>query len=229
MTGFVLVLRPEPGASETAERARRFGLELVTAPLFTVRPVAWDAPGPAGFGSVLLTSANAARHGGPALARFRRLPCFAVGEATAAAAIEAGFADVRAGPADGAAALALVGDRRVLHLCGREHLPLAHKTGIERRIVYAAEAADMLPKDARSALERGALTLIHSPRAGTLFAELVDGAGVARATIAVAAISEAAAAAAGPGWRSVAVAARPRDEALLELAVELCKKAREAE
>ena len=44
-----------------------------------------------------------------------------------------------------------------------------------------------------------------------------------RGQIAVAAISAAAAEAAGPGWADMAVAAEPRDEALLELAVQLCQ------
>ena len=40
----------------------------------------------------MLTSANAIRHGGAGLERLRSLPVHAVGEATAAAAREAGFA-----------------------------------------------------------------------------------------------------------------------------------------
>jgi uroporphyrinogen-III synthase len=230
VTGLVLVLRPEPGASETAARARRLGLEPVTAPLFTVRPLPWQPPDPAGVDAVLLTSANAVRQAGPQLARFTAFPCFAVGEATAAAATQAGFKDVRIGPGDGEAAAAMVGSgERVLHLCGRDHLTLDQAGGIERRIVYASEAIAVLPEAARSALARGALALVHSPRSGALFAELVDKAGLARATVAVAAISDTAASAAGAGWRSLAAADRPRDEALLELAAELCKKAREAE
>ena len=37
----VLVLRPEPGASATVERARRLGLDAVAIPLFEIEPVAW--------------------------------------------------------------------------------------------------------------------------------------------------------------------------------------------
>ena len=46
MTGRVLILRPQPGADETAERARALGLEAVVAPLFEVGPLAWTGPGP---------------------------------------------------------------------------------------------------------------------------------------------------------------------------------------
>ena len=58
----MLILRPQPGADETAARARTLGLEPVVAPLFTIRPLAWEPPDPAEFDAVLLTSANAARH-----------------------------------------------------------------------------------------------------------------------------------------------------------------------
>jgi uroporphyrinogen-III synthase len=226
--GQVLVLRPEPGASATAARAKAMGLEPVVAPLFTIRPVAWDAPDPAEFDAILLTSANAAREAGPGLAGFFHLPCHTVGEATAAAATAAGFADVRSGPSDGAAALAAMSGR-VLHLCGREHLPLAHEgVTVGRRIVYAGEPVASLPAAAQDALVAGAIALLHSPRAASTFASFLPE--DARSGVTAAAISEAAAAALGLGlgWAHVAVARRPRDEALLELAAELCQKAERA-
>jgi len=199
-------------------------MEPVIAPLFTVTPLAWRPPDPGSLDAVLLTSANAAREGGPQLQRFLALPCHAVGEATADAARAAGFRDVRSGAADGAAALGGMAGTRVLHLCGREHLPLERAgVSVDRVVVYAADAADVLPGEADAALERGALALLHSPRAGALFARLADEAGVARGSVAICAISEAAAASAGAGWRSAHWAERPRDEALLELARQLCQ------
>ena len=224
MSRTVLVLRPEPGASATAERARRLGLEPVVAPLFTVRPLAWEAPDASGFDGVLLTSAHAPRQAGPQLGQYLHLPCHAVGEATATAATQAGFAEVRSGPGDAAALLASLGKGRLLHLCGRDHLPLEHSSGeVVRRVVYAADAIEALPVEARRALASGAPVLLHSPRAARTFAALVDEAGLPRAPVAVAAISAAAAAAAGGGWGRIASAAQPRDEALLELAAQLCQ------
>ena len=72
------------------------GFEPVVVPLFEVVPLAWNAD-PEQFDAVAMTSANAARHGGAGLARFTHLPLFAVGEATADAARETGFNDVRVG------------------------------------------------------------------------------------------------------------------------------------
>ena len=221
MSRRVLVLRPEPGARETAARAAAFGLDPVVAPLFEVAPAPWEPPN-ALPEAVLLTSANAARNGGEGLRNLVNLPCYCVGEATAAAAGEVGFRDILTGPSDGAAALAMMaadGIRSVLHLCGRDHLPLEHPDmRIERRLVYAADGAGALPEAAEAALAEGALVLLHSPRAAAHFASLVAD----RSGVRLAAISPAAAAAAGEGWALKAVAPAPRDQPLLELAAKLC-------
>ncbi|TFI59512.1 uroporphyrinogen III synthase HEM4 [Sphingomonas parva] len=215
----VLVLRPQPAAEETAARARARGLRPIVAPLFEIRPLAWEMPAPCD--ALLLTSANAARHAG----MLPDLPCYAVGPATAEAARAAGLRTVIEGRDDGAAALALAtadGHRRILHLCGREHLPI-EQDGVEmvRRFVYAAEAAAELPAAARQAIADGAVVLLHSPRAARTFAALAE----RRQEIRVAAISPAAAAAAGSGWAAIASASEPRDQALLEVAAQLCKAA----
>jgi uroporphyrinogen-III synthase len=209
----LLILRPEPGASETAGRARAIGLEPVVAPLFAITRVAGRPVEAGRFDAVLLTSANGARHAPAGLAA---LPCFAVGESTAAAARAAGFAEVRTGPSDAAAAAAMMaaaGVRKALHPCGREHLAVtAPGVAIERLVVYASEPVP------RGRFRGPAVAMIHSARAGERFAGLADG----RSAIALAAISPAAAAAAGEGWAAKAVAAEPRDQALLELAAKLC-------
>jgi len=230
MGAIILILRPQPGADETARRARNMGLEARIAPLFTVRPLDWEPPDPVGIDAVLLTSANGARHAGPAAGGFVDRPCYAVGEATALAAREAGFADVRTGASDGAALLekaAAEGVMRALHLCGRDHLPLEHSPVIViRRIVYAAELADGLPPAAAAAMASGVVALLHSPRAARTFAKLADEAGIDRGSVTIAAISPAALESAGGGWAVAEAALQPRDEALLELAAKLCQHSR---
>ncbi|HTU09310.1 MAG TPA: uroporphyrinogen-III synthase [Allosphingosinicella sp.] len=216
----ILILRPQPGADETAARARALGLAPVVTPLFAVRPLAWTPPDPAGFDAVMLTSASAARQASEGLTPFKALPCYAVGEATAAAAEEAGFADIRVGPDDGKSLLLMMaedGVRTAFHACGQDHLAFGHpEVAITRVPVYAAQEVDMLPVPAEDML-----ALLHSPRAATLFAALAGD----KSRIRLAAISAKTARAAGEGWRSVSVAPRPRDQALLELAAELCQKA----
>lgn len=224
MSGLVLILRPQPGGDQTAARAEALGLTPVLAPLFSIRPLPWSPPPADGFDAVMLTSANAARQGGDALTSFAGLPCYATGEATADAAREAGFVDVRSGAADGAALLELMaadGVRSAFHPCGRDRIALKHQAVRLADVpVYAAEAVRRLPPEAEAALVNRALVLIHSPRAGRLFAELYRG---ERDGVALAAISAAAGDAAGDGWRFVMAADEPRDEALLELAVKLCQ------
>jgi uroporphyrinogen-III synthase len=215
----ILVLRPQPGADETAARARALGLEPIVAPLFAVRPLAWTAPDPAGFDAVMLTSASAARQAGGGLTPFHDLPCYAVGEATAAAAREAGFADIRIGPDDGAALLLMMaqdGVASAFHACGEDHLALGHPAiSVARVPVYAAEAVTRLP-----VAPEGMLALLHSPRAAALLGALVPD----RSAVEIAAISARTARAAGDGWKRVAVAAQARDHALLELAAKLCQR-----
>jgi len=212
----VLVLRPEPGASATLARARELGLEAVAVPLFEIEPVGWEAPEANGFDGLLLTSANAVRCGGDQLQELRGLKAYAVGEATAAAARDAGF-DIAATGDDGVERLlgSIEPDLRLLHLCGEDRRAAqdARQT-ITPLAVYRGKQIDrpQLPQPA------GSIALIHSPRAGRRFAELVTD----RSGAVIAAISAAAAEAAGAGWKSIEVAERTEDEALLALAARLC-------
>ena len=89
MTRPLFAIRPEPGLSATVTAARAVGLAVHGEPLFTVRAVAWTAPDPAGVDGLLIGSANALRHGGPALEPLRGKPAYVVGEATAQAACRA--------------------------------------------------------------------------------------------------------------------------------------------
>ncbi|AHE56785.1 uroporphyrinogen-III synthase [Sphingomonas sanxanigenens] len=220
MTARLLILRPQPGADATAARAAALGFGSVVAPLFTVAPVRWAAPDPAAFDAVMMTSANAARLGGAALATYLALPLYAVGAATAAAARDAGFVDIRTGDRDAAALVeraARDGVSRLLHLAGADHIAL-DAPGISRIIVYAAvERADPL---AGVVIDAATIALLHSPRAAAVLAALLPP--EARSRLRIAAISAATARAAGDGWRAVAVAGSPADPALLAAAAGLC-------
>ncbi len=219
----VLVLRPEPGATATSKRARRYGLNPVAIPLFEIVPLAWDAPDPGGFDALLLTSANAVRCGGDGLQSLRGLPVHAVGEATAAAARDSGFDIASHGDSNVDRLLSSIeGDIKLLHLCGEHRTAIAEpRQTITAIPVYRAQERDIsLARDE----VQGAIALIHSQRAASRFATLVDEANADRASIAVAAISPDVAAAAGDGWAAIEAAGTPTDEALLALAAQLCKK-----
>ena len=205
MTRALAVLRPEPGNAATAARIEAEGMRAIRLPLFEVVPVAWRAPDPAGYGALLVTSANAIRHGGPELDRLRHLPVFAVGEATAAAARAAGFAVESVGKGGVAAIAARTRGKRALHLAGRDRV----EAGAHAITVYAS---DPLPIDPAPLL--GSIALLHSARAAARLAEIAPD----KSRIAIAAISLAAAKAAGPGWAALVVAGEPTDAALIAAA-----------
>lgn len=217
----LIILRPEPGASASLERAKALGLDAMAIPLFKVQPVAWTPPDPDNFDAVLATSANAMRYGGPGLDRFRHLSLHAVGEATAEAARETGFAQVSAGGSNVEALLnSLPAELGLFHPCGRDRRDLSGaRQTITSVPVYAAEA---LPMPEGIAVVADAVIAVHSPRAGSRLAELIHSND--RSSVRIAAISAAAAAATGMGWAEVNSAAEPSDRALLELAARLCEK-----
>jgi uroporphyrinogen-III synthase len=215
----VAVLRPEPGNAATCARLIDAGLTPIALPLFVVRRLDWTAPDPAAFDALLLTSANAIRHGGIGLAGLHTLPVLAVGAATAVAAERAGFAVAATGAADADALLqdaAAAGWRQLLHLGGRDRRIEAGGIVARAIAVYASEAVAV--RD--DALERLADTvvLLHSARAARSFAEAMAGHAAVRRTMRVAALSPAVATAAGTGWAAVAIAAAPDDAALVALA-----------
>lgn len=219
MTRRIAVLRPEPGNAATVSRIAARGAQAIGLPLFVVRPLDWTPPDTGNVDAVLLTSANTLRHGGPGLARLTRLPAFAVGEKTAAAARETGFDVVASGAADVSAIVAAAhaqGYRRLLHLGGRDR---ASAVGGAIDTAIAVYASDVRAIDRAELVPlAGAVALLHSARAARRLGELIDAAGMARAGIAVAAISAAVAEAAGPGWSGVTVAKVPRDESLIDAA-----------
>ena len=216
----LVVLRPEPGASATVERAAALGIEAVAMPLFKVEPVAWAVPDARDFDALLVTSANAVRHGGAGLERLLQLPAYAVGEATADAARAAGLAVAATG--DGGVEELL--DRvpaglRLLHLCGEHRTMTDTSRPIAAVAVY--RSIELPPPGGLERIE-GQAVAVHSPRAGRRLAQLASHATIDRSAIRIAAISDAAKAAAGDGWECCEAAAQPDETALLALAARLC-------
>ncbi|MCO5080550.1 MAG: uroporphyrinogen-III synthase [Rhizobiaceae bacterium] len=150
----VLVTRPEPGASHTAERLSALGHEPVLLPLTAIAPLPTPAIAAADFDAVAVTSANALRNAAEhVIVQAARLPCFAVGDETARLAGETSFANVASadGDADDLATLMiqrLPGGSRILYLCGRLRRPTFEAAlsdaGFE---VAALETYETLPAD----------------------------------------------------------------------------------
>ncbi len=224
-----LVTRPRAEAVELAAALERRGIAALIEPLIEIRFADLPPPDLAGVRAILCTSANGVR----ALARLtpeRGLPLFAVGDATAARAREAGFAAVvsAAGTVEDLARLVRAqlapGGGRLLHVAGSavagDLAAALPGYAVERAVLYAAAPAERLSAPARQALAGGTvdLALFFSPRSSAIFVRLIEAAGLAACLGRVAAVSISAAAdrpLAAFAWRARHIAARPNQEALL--------------
>ena len=89
----ILVTRPHPDNETTARALRARGFEVLLAPMLRFEPVTFQDDADARYGAVIVTSANALRGDRTAAAgsALLKLPLFAVGEHTAAAATRGRF------------------------------------------------------------------------------------------------------------------------------------------
>jgi uroporphyrinogen-III synthase len=229
----VLITRAEPEADRLARALGARGIEALSEPLLAIRFLPQGAQMLASFlgdvQALLFTSANGARAFAAASPR-RDLKVFAVGDATAAAAREVGFADIAtaggnveelaglviatAKPANGALVHA-AGSVTAGDLAG---LLSAAGFALRRIMLYEAIPAERLSTAARGALERGeiAAALFFSPRTAATFARLAAPIAGTCARVAAVALSPAVASALAPlPWHRIIVAAEPSEAALL--------------
>ncbi len=225
MTLRVAVTRASPGAERTADRLRAMGAEPVLTPLLTIVPRAYDT-NVEGAQALLFTSINGV-HAFPDARRLHAMPVLTVGDATAHAAREAGFTDVRSADGDVVALIAMAkralapSRGKLVHIAG-EHVAgdlagelRAAGFSIERRVAYSAQAAPKLPPQLLEPLD---VVLFHSARAAETFVRLgAPNAAHLRAACISAAV---AAAAAEVKWGRTIVAPAPREDALLRAALD---------
>ena len=219
MTLPIVVLRPEPGASATAEAAIAMALTIEKIPLFSITALPWPMPPPTAYDRLLLTSANAVRHAGPQLQALLKTPCWVVGGATARVADAVGLFVERSGSGGIADLLnGATGPCRLLWLAGEHHSPVPNVPGITITIapVYRSSATTIGPSDIGNA----AIFLVHSKRAAARLSALVSN----RASSHIIAISADVARSAGPGWSSVCHVPTPDDGAMLTQAAVLADK-----
>ncbi|MGL6042615.1 MAG: uroporphyrinogen-III synthase [Sandaracinobacteroides sp.] len=217
----LLLTRPAAETARTAAAAMAAGFDVLSFPLLEMEALDWEPPaGP--FQAILFTSARA-----PALVADRApglvaLPVYAVGPRTAEVAAAAGFRIAGQGLDDGVSAAKLAagqGIASLLHLGGEDRAPLPAPQGLQitHVPVYAARRVEALSGEIRQALAAGRVlaTLLFSARTARHFGSLVADAGLEPAALRVVVLSAAVAAAAGAGWASVAIAARPDVAAML--------------
>lgn len=226
----LVVIRPQPGAWRTVAAAREIGIDARAFPLFEIHPLVWEPPDPASIDALLVGSANAVRHAGPALAPFRGKPVHAVGAVTAVACGEAGFTVAAIGQGGLQGVLdAVPPGTRLLRLAGDERVPLEPPAGVGmiERAVYASEPA-ALPPDLAELLRESSTIALHSAAAARHLAGECDRLGIDRGKLFLATIGPRVSEAVGSGWAGIATAASPDDEALLASAAQLCQNPRGA-
>ncbi|MFC4725896.1 uroporphyrinogen-III synthase [Glycocaulis abyssi] len=232
----VVITRTQPGNARTARAVRAMGFTAIACPVSqVVRSRSLIHAN--GADALALTSANALqalRDIGPLL----HLPVFTVGEGTAKAAREAGFASVTSADGDAEAlartiARALPAGCHVLHLSGEDRAGdlagMLEVLGLSAttHTVYRTRLARGLTARARAALADGpAIVLIHSARGAARFLALVDAAELtaALARLEFIAISERAAVPLHTRGLKAHIAAQPAENSLLAALDELAKR-----
>jgi len=226
----ILVTRPEPGATETASRLDALGYRPVMAPALVIRPRPARLPAPGRVAALLVTSGQAIQSIPDG---YRAATLFAVGDATAARARQAGFATVISAGGDAndlvATVIATVSPRATLLLVTGRGLGHALAASLReagfaviRRSVYAPVAVRHLPAPVVRTLRGGGLraALFFSADTARHFATMLEQAALRDCvgnTDAVAISETAAVALEGLPWRRILVAARPNQDAMLAL------------
>jgi uroporphyrinogen-III synthase len=185
----ILVTRADDRAAATVERLQARGHVAVQCPITQI--VATGKPIPTGsFAAVIATSARGLRFA-TNLSDLQRLPCLAVGEATARAARERGFIDIMVGSGGVRPLITLI----TQHLAPT--LPLVYLAGHDRKeqleaklaergyrvvavTVYRAKEVTALTADQVASLTRGRIdTVLHYSRRGAeIFCRLMRSEGL---------------------------------------------------
>lgn len=181
----IWVTRTEPDNRSTAARLQALGHDVVSVPVLGVRPFSTEQPDLLPD-AIVFTSMNGVRHHA-ARAQYKALPVFVVGDATAGAARDAGYSDVRSAGGDVRDLQRLILNdlappARIVHFGARETAGdlkgFLRRFGylVERRIVYTAQAvAIRWLLQVRTELPSIDGILVHSPRAAERVARVLAG------------------------------------------------------
>src|SRR5580704_8548121 len=233
----VLVTRPQPDDEATAAALRARGFAVLTAPMLRFEPVAFRDDEDARYGAIIVTSANALRGLEPHLkgSRLLKLPLFAVGERTAAAARGIGFENVIAADGDattlrdlvlaGVKAKELKKASPLLYLAGADLArDLSGELGergftVVTHTTYRMAPVSGLPRETSEAFAANGIDAVlhYSRRSARAFIEAARSAGVEISALAIpqCCISDAVAAVVrDAGATQVLVAASPDENAL---------------
>lgn len=225
----VLIIRAEPGASETAMRVEALGLSAIVSPVLSMRVrVDTVLPAPNAISGLIFTSANGVR-AYSARSNDRALRAWCVGPATANAARVAGFAQVSESAGDAVALAQFIANNSnpttapLLHVAN-----IAAKGDLKRQleaqgfVVDFAPLYEMCPAEALSPeadqilaqMELG-IVLVHSAMGATRFSQLVADRSACN-LIAAAISAPAATPLSALNLKAISIAEAPNEAALID-------------
>lgn len=227
----LMLTRPEEDAEPLAETLRALDIEVFLEPLLSIEVLDVAAPETSDVQALLVTSANGVRAFAQ-LSPNRKMPVYAVGDASARAAREAGFARVESASGDVAALADCVTERVkpedgvLLHIAGTkvagDLAGLLDQAGFRyrRARLYEAVKAKALSSEGQALIRNGELTgvVLYSPRTAESLVELLDRANLTYACRKLTAfcLSEAVAKkVTGVDWAMVVVAESPDQSSLM--------------
>lgn len=238
----LLLTRPWEDAQETLRALEGQGHEVWLEPLLEIHDRSEAGIDLRGVQALVVTSRNGLRAFMRLCGR-RDLPVYAVGPASAAAARQAGFAEVHSGDGDAVKLADLVMHEldpaagALLHPAGRDVAGALSARlesagyNLRRAVLYDALSARAFSSATNALLRAGTLdaVLLYSPRTAETFTRLVVQAGLAPAceTLAAFCLSPAVASAACLPWRAVHTAEAPNQEAMLAMIGEVAKQMNE--
>jgi uroporphyrinogen-III synthase len=233
----ILVTRPQPDNDATGAALRASGYAVLAAPMLRFERVMLNLDAAAPPDAVIVTSANALRALAeqPALPALLQLPLFAVGDRTAQAARDAGFAQVVSAKGDAGALrdgvvkrakkLGLKNGASLLYLAGADlSRDLAGELGahgfhVVTQTTYRMAPVAGLPDDVIAAFAAGTIDAVthYSRRSARAFFQAAghDGVEISALALPHCCLSEAIAAVARDAGASQVIAAATPDEAAL--------------
>ena len=229
----ILITRPIEDAEPLADALRARGHETLIEPMLEIRNSDRLLPNLINTQALLFTSANGVRAAARATEN-RSLPALCVGDATARAAIQAGFQTVKSASGNVAGLASLVIKQcepdggALLHVAGSavagDLAGSLEATGfsVQRAMLYDAKATQSLSPQGRQVIAKREIdaVLLFSPRSAGTFAKVVSDARLEAACegIDILCLSRAVAEALGGlPHRTLSVADEPTQEALLRL------------
>jgi uroporphyrinogen-III synthase len=227
----LLITRPEDDAQLFAEEAEAVGFAPVFEPLLRIEPLPAPSLPDLAPQAVLFTSANGVR---AFISAYGQLGCpaYAVGDATARAARDAGFAPVQSAGGDADALAALVQAELepsaglLIHAAGQSVAGnlqgVLNDAGfsLARLPLYRAEKVPSLTQGLMARLKNGEIdhAAFFSPRTAAAFVRLAQLSGMGdtmRRTAAAALSANVAVELRALPWRSIDIASEPTQKALL--------------